>query len=99
MSKKELLSIIVAAKKLETIVFVDECFIELVPESNESVISYVKKYDNLFINDTLLPLGSLRIGYACGSKQIIQILQKIKIPWSVNSLRPANAVIKTNNIF
>ena len=31
LSKKELLSIIIAAKKLETIVFVDECFIELVP--------------------------------------------------------------------
>ena len=99
LSKKELLSIIIAAKKLETIVFVDECFIELVPESNESVISYVKKYDNLFILRSLTKsfgLPGLRIGYACGSKQIIQILQKIKIPWSVNSLAQdaANAVIK-----
>ena len=99
LSKKELLSIIIAAKKLETIVFIDECFIELVPKSNESVMSYVKKYDNLFILRSLTKsfgLPGLRIGYACGSQQIIQILQKIKIPWSVNSLAQdaANAVIK-----
>jgi Histidinol-phosphate/aromatic aminotransferase and cobyric acid decarboxylase len=90
------------SKKLKTIVFVDECFIELVPESNESVISYVKKYDNLFILRSLTKsfgLPGLRIGYACGSKQIIKILQNIKIPWSVNSLAQdaANVVIKNTS--
>ena len=99
LSKKELLSIIIVAKKLKTIVFIDECFIELVPKSNESLISYVKKYDNLFILRSLTKsfgLPGLRIGYACGSKEIIKILQKIKIPWSVNSLAQdvANTVIK-----
>jgi threonine-phosphate decarboxylase len=99
LSKKELLSVIIAAKKLKTIVFIDECFIELVPKSNESVLSYVKKYDNLFILRSLTKsfgLPGLRIGYACGSKEIIKILQKIKIPWSVNSLAQdaANVVIK-----
>ena len=99
LSKKELLSIIIVAKKLKTIVFIDECFIELVPKFNESVISYVKKYDNLFILRSLTKsfgLPGLRIGYACGSKEIIKILQKIKIPWSVNSLAQdvANTVIK-----
>ena len=99
LSKKELLSIVIEAKKLKTIVFIDECFIELVPKSNESVLSYVKKYDNLFILRSLTKsfgLPGLRIGYACGSKEIIKILQKIKIPWSVNSLAQdaANAVIK-----
>jgi len=99
LSKKELLSIIIVAKKLKTIVFIDECFIELVPKSNESLISYVKKYDNLFILRSLTKsfgLPGLRIGYACGSKEIIKILQKIKIPWSVNSLAQdaANVVIK-----
>ena len=99
LSKKELLSIIIAAKKLKTIVFIDECFIELVPKSNESLISYVKKYDNIFILRSLTKsfgLPGLRIGYACGSKEIIKILQKIKIQWSVNSLAQdsANIVLK-----
>ena len=102
LSKKELLSIIIVAKKLKTIVFIDECFIELVPKSNESVMSYVKKYDNLFILRSLTKsfgLPGLRIGYACGSQQIIKILQNIKIPWSVNSLAQdaANAVIKNKS--
>ena len=102
LSKKELLSIILKAKKLKTLVFIDECFIELVPDSNESVISYVKKYDNLFILRSLTKsfgLPGIRIGYACGSKEIIKILQKIKIPWSVNSLAQdaANEVIKNKS--
>ena len=102
LSKKELLSIVIEAKKLKTIVFIDECFIELVPKSNESVLSYVKKYDNIFILRSLTKsfgLPGLRIGYACGSKEIIKILQKIKIPWSVNSLAQdaANAVIKNTS--
>ena len=102
LTKKELLSIIIKAKKLKTLVFIDECFIELVPDYNESVISYVKKYDNLFILRSLTKsfgLPGIRIGYACGSKEIIKILQKIKIPWSVNSIAQdaANEVIKNKS--
>ena len=98
--KKQVLSIIKAAKKLSSIVFVDECFIELVPDSNESVISYVKKYDNLFVLRSLTKsfgLPGIRIGYAAASKQMIEILQKIKIPWSVNSLAQNSASIALKN--
>jgi threonine-phosphate decarboxylase len=89
LSKKQLLIIIQTAKKLSSLVFIDECFIELVPKSNESIILYVKKYDNLFVLRSLTKsfgLPGIRIGYAAASKQLIDILQKIKIPWSVNSL-------------
>ncbi|MCV0392954.1 MAG: histidinol-phosphate transaminase [Nitrosopumilus sp.] len=89
LSKNKVLKIIKSAKKLSSIVFVDECFIELVPNYNESVISYVKKYDNLIVLRSLTKsygLPGIRIGYAAGSKKIIDILEKIKIPWSVNSL-------------
>lgn len=98
--KKHLLQIIKTAKKLSSIVFVDECFIELVPESNESVISYVQKYDNLFVLRSLTKsfgLPGLRIGYAAGSKQMVEILQKIKIPWSVNSLAQRAAIVSLQN--
>jgi threonine-phosphate decarboxylase len=102
LSKKQLLQIIRKAKKLSTIVFVDECFIEMVPESNESIISYVKKYKNLFVLRSLtksFALPGIRIGYAAGSREIIKILQKIKIPWSVNSLAQdaANAALKNKS--
>ena len=102
LSKNQLLKIIKKAKKLSTIVFLDECFIEMVPESNESVISYVKKYKNLFVLRSLtksFALPGIRIGYAAGSKEIIDILQKIKIPWSVNSLaqNAANSALKNES--
>lgn len=99
LSKNQLLLIIKTAKKLSSIVFVDECFIEIVPDSDQSIISYVKKYNNLFVLRSLTKsfgLPGIRIGYAAASKQIIEILQKIKIPWSVNSLAQdaANTVLK-----
>ncbi|MGY5147008.1 MAG: pyridoxal phosphate-dependent aminotransferase [Candidatus Nitrosopumilus sp. bin_7KS] len=102
LSKKELLQIIKKAKKLSTIVFLDECFIEMVPESNESIILYVKNYKNLFVLRSLTKsyaLPGIRIGYAAGSKEIIDVLKKIQIPWSVNSLAQdaANTAIKNKS--
>ena len=89
LSKKQLTRIISAAKIKSCFVFVDECFIELVPESNQSILNLIKQYDNLFVLRSLTKsfgLAGIRIGYAAASKQIIDILQKTKIPWSVNAL-------------
>jgi len=102
LSKSQILLIVKTAKKLSSIVFVDECFIEMVPDSNESVISYVKKYDNLFVLRSLTKsfgLPGIRIGYAASSKQIIAILKKIKIPWSINSFAQdaANMALKNKS--
>jgi threonine-phosphate decarboxylase len=88
-SKKTLQNIIMLANKRNTLVFIDECFIELVPDNNESIIKLVKKYDNLFVLRSLtksFALAGLRIGYGIGSKQMISILNNIKIPWNVSGL-------------
>ena len=98
--KDQILSIIKTAKKLSSYVFVDECFIELVSKSNESVISHVNKYDNLLVLRSLtksFALPGIRIGYAAASKPIVEVLQKIKIPWSVNSLAQNAASIALEN--
>ena len=50
--KNEILKIIAAAKKKSTIVFMDETFIELVPENDESVIKHIKKFRE-FVHFTL----------------------------------------------
>jgi len=100
LSKNQILVIIKTAKNRSSIVFIDECFIEMVPDSNQSVISYVKKYDNVFVLRSLTKsfgLAGIRIGYAAASKQMIEILQKIKIPWSVNSLAQDAASIVLKN--
>jgi len=100
LSKKQLTKIISSAKQKSCIVFVDECFIELVPESNQSVLNLINKYDNLFVLRSLTKsfgLAGIRIGYAVASKQFIDILQKIKIPWSVNVLAQEAGIVAIKN--
>ena len=99
-SNKNMLQIVHAAKRQNCMVFVDESFIELVPETNESIISNVKKLDNLLVLRTFTKsfgLAGIRIGYAASSKHIISILKKIKIPWSVNSIAEYAAITALQN--
>ena len=87
--RKKLLNLLRVAKNRRSILVVDECFIELVPESNESVVKDIKKHDNLLVLRSLTKsfgLAGIRIGYALGSKQMISVLNKIKIPWNVSGL-------------
>ena len=88
-SKQSMTKIIQAAKAKSAFVFVDECFIELTQTPNQSVIDLVPKYQNLFVLRSLTKsfgLAGLRLGYGIGNKNLIAILNKIKIPWSVNDL-------------
>ena len=100
LSKKQLTKIVSTAKHKSCFVFIDECFIELVPQSNQSMLNLVKKYDNLFVLRSLTKsfgLAGIRIGYAGASKQIIDVLQKMKIPWSVNALAQEAGIIAIKN--
>ncbi len=88
-TRKNMLKILEAAYDKSALVFLDECFIELVPASNESLISNLKEFDNLFILRSLTKsfgLAGLRIGYGLGNKKMIDVLTRIKIPWNVNAL-------------
>lgn len=89
LSKTKLQKIIQDSQKKSTLVFVDESFIELVPDSEESVIQLVKKHDNLFVLRSMTKsfgLAGIRVGYGISSKQIISVLDRIKIPWNVSAL-------------
>jgi len=87
-SKQNLTKIIKAALKKSTLVFVDECFMELA-DRDESIIKGLKKFENLFVLRSLTKsfgLAGIRIGYGMGSKKIISILNRIKTPWNVSGL-------------
>lgn len=89
LSKKSMMQIIKSAKTKSSMVFVDECFIEMTQSQNESVISLVPKYQNLFVLRSLTKsfgLAGLRLGYGIGNKNLVTVLNKTKIPWSVNGL-------------
>jgi len=101
-SKKTLQKIILLANKKKTLVFVDECFIELVPDHDESIINLVKKYNNLFVLRSLtksFALAGLRIGYGVGTKQMISVLNKVKIPWNVSGLAQQAASAALSHLF
>ena len=102
LSKKNMEQIVKAAQKKSSLVFVDETFIELVPNSNPTLVKTIKSYDNLFILRSFTKsfgLAGLRVGYGLGSKKTIEILQRIKIPWNVNYIAQtaANAALCYSN--
>lgn len=93
--RKNILKILETAYNKSALVFLDECFIELVPESNESLVLNLKEFDNLFILRSLTKsfgLAGLRIGYGLGNKRMIDVLTRINIPWNVNALAQKAAI-------
>ncbi len=98
--RKNILKILETAYDESALVFLDECFIELVPESNESLILNLKEFANLFILKSLTKsygLAGLRIGYGLGNKKIIDVLTRIKTPWNVNALAQKAASAALSN--
>ncbi len=98
-NQKNMLKILKASHKNSVLVFVDECFIEF-SNPKESIISKLNKFDNLFILRSLTKsfgLAGLRVGYGLGSKYMIGILNKIKIPWNVSGIAQSMAVKALSN--
>jgi threonine-phosphate decarboxylase len=94
--KETLRGIIETALKNDTLVFLDEDFLEFVEdEKNLSMIGNIKEYPNLFILKSftkIFGLTGLRVGYGIASNEIINVLSCAKIPWNVNCIAQAAAV-------
>jgi len=88
--------IIEEALEQDSLVFLDEDFLEFVEnEKALSMINKIKAYPNLFILRSftkIFGLTGLRIGYGIASEEIINVLLCAKIPWNVNCLAQAAAV-------
>ncbi len=72
----------------ETFLFVDEAFIEL-SDPNESIAEFAASNDFVIVLRSLtktFAVPGLRIGFAVASCDFANILNNIRIPWSVNSL-------------
>ena len=91
-----LTEIIEQALEQDTLVFLDEDFLEFVEnEKALSLINKIKSYPNLFILRSftkIFGLTGLRVGYGIASEEIINVLLCAKIPWNVNCLAQAAAV-------
>jgi threonine-phosphate decarboxylase len=91
-----LTGIVERAFEQDSLVFLDEDFLEFVEnEKALSLISKIKHYPNLFILRSftkIFALTGLRVGYGIASEEIINALSCAKIPWNVNCLAQAAAV-------
>ncbi len=88
-SKNSMLQITKSAKAKDTLVFVDECFMELTQNPHHSIIDKIPHHENLFVLRSLTKsfgLAGLRVGYGVGNKKLVSVLNKIKIPWNISGL-------------
>ena len=88
--KSDTLQIVKFAADKNVLVFVDEDYIDFVDDSKRySMAEYVNEYDNLFVLRSLTKffgLAGVRIGFGVGSPDLVNVLKRVIMPWSVNSL-------------
>lgn len=78
------------------LVVLDEAYTEYLPEAARSdSIGWLKKYPNLLITRTFSKaygLAGLRVGFALGHSDVVDLLNRVRQPFNVNSLAQAAAV-------
>jgi histidinol-phosphate aminotransferase len=80
------------------ITVVDEAYVEF---TNKSCTGLVKDYDNLIVLRTFskaFALAGLRAGYAVADEKLINLLSKVKPPFSVNLLAQETALSALSDI-
>ena len=94
--KETIMDIIETTLENDTLVFLDEDFLEFVDnEKSFSMIGKIGKYPNLFVLKSftkIFGLTGLRVGYGIANSEIISVLSRAKIPWNVNCIAQAAAV-------
>lgn len=85
--------------KKDAYLLLDEAFFEFAPKDYDSINLFKKsKYKNIIIlraATKFFGMPGIRLGYACTSKDIAEKINKIKLPWSINTI----AEIAGNYIF
>jgi threonine-phosphate decarboxylase len=88
--KSDILRMVQLAAEKDVLVFVDEDYIDFVDDDKRySMADYVNEYNNLFVLRSLTKffgLAGVRIGFGVGSPDLVKILKRVIMPWSVNSL-------------
>jgi len=94
--KENLTDIIERALAHDSLVFLDEDFLEFVEDEKAlTMIGKIKTYPNIFILRSftkIFGLTGLRVGYGIANEEIISVLSCAKIPWNVNCLAQTAAV-------
>jgi histidinol-phosphate aminotransferase len=78
------------------LVIIDEAY---APFAEASFMTALNQYDNLVVMRTVSKLGlaGLRLGYIAGNRAIIEQLNKIRLPYNINSLTQISANFALSN--
>ncbi len=95
MPKNELLDIFYICERYNTILVIDEAFIDFLPNDQKiTLVTEAAKYSRLLVIRSLtkfFALPGLRLGYLVGQRRVVEHLSKFQYPWNVNSLAQAIA--------
>jgi threonine-phosphate decarboxylase len=90
LSKEAIVRFVSLAAKKNVLVFIDEAYNEFVEDGNlYSMVDCVNRFNNLFVLRALTKffgLAGLRIGFGVACPEMIELLKKAQVPWTVNSL-------------
>ena len=89
-SRETILDLVEFCHKKGVIFSVDENYIEFASKGEETTVAgYVKKYENLFVIRSVTKfygIPGIRFGYGIAAESLIDTLQTVRQPWSINSL-------------
>jgi threonine-phosphate decarboxylase len=89
-SRDELLDLVDYCQKKNVIFSVDENYIEFAQKGEEATLAgMIKEYENLFVIRSVTKfygMPGIRLGYGVASEDLIEQLEVVRQPWSINSL-------------
>ncbi|MCW4024336.1 MAG: aminotransferase class I/II-fold pyridoxal phosphate-dependent enzyme [Candidatus Bathyarchaeota archaeon] len=89
-SREDLLDLVDYCQKKDVIFSVDENYIEFAKKGEyETLAGMVKEYENLFVIRSVTKfygMPGIRLGYGIASENLIEKLEVVRQPWSINSL-------------
>ncbi len=89
-SRETVLELTEFCQKKDVIFSIDENYIEFSDKGEETTLAgYVKKYENLFVIRSVTKfygMPGIRFGYGIAAESLIDTLQTVRQPWSINGL-------------
>lgn len=92
-SARDILAVVEAALDASTPMLLDEAYIEF--SDGESICSRATEFENLFVLRSLtkfFSLAGLRIGYGIANKRLVACMEKVRVPWNLNTLAQAAGI-------
>ena len=76
--------------KKDIIFSVDENYIEFAEKGQDTTLAgMVKEYENLFVIRSVTKfygMAGIRLGYGIAAPNLVEKLENVRLPWSINSL-------------